>query len=200
MSWCGPLWVHLVWDFLWLYAYFLHQVREVSHHYFFHIGFSISCSPSGTSMMWMSVCLSQSLLKLPSFFLDSFFLFAVSIGYFLLYYLPKLCCDPLFHLLHCWFSDVFFISVNVFFVSHWFFMFFISLFVFPISLFKFSLSLPTCLQNLMRIFMTITLNSLSSRWLIFILFRVFFPGVLCFGGTYSLSLHFCLCVSMYYWK
>ena len=54
VPWCGPLWIHLVWDslcFLDLHVYFFHQIREVF--IIFSNRFPISCSfsSSGTSMM-----------------------------------------------------------------------------------------------------------------------------------------------------
>ena len=78
MSWCGPLWVQLVWDslcFLDLCVYFLHQIGKFSF-IIFSNKFSISCSfssPSGIPMIQMLVHLemSQRLLR-PSSFLKFF--------------------------------------------------------------------------------------------------------------------------------
>ena len=106
-SWCGPLWVHLIWDslyFLDLYVYFLHQVRVVLS--FFH-RFSNSCSPSSlssTTMLQMLVPLKLSpmLLILFSFWI----LFAILIGCFILPYLPNYWFSPLLHFLYCLFSVI----------------------------------------------------------------------------------------------
>ena len=75
VSWCGPVWVHLVWDslcFLNLHVYFLHQIREVFF-IIFSNKFSVSCSSSslsGTPMVQMLVGLevSQRFLILSLFF------------------------------------------------------------------------------------------------------------------------------------
>ena len=56
MSWCRPVWIHLVWDFLCfldLYVCFLSQVGAFFSYHFFKKGlclFSLS-SPSETSIM-----------------------------------------------------------------------------------------------------------------------------------------------------
>ena len=63
--------------FLGLHVYFLHQTGEVFLHYFFKqiFHFLLFLFSSGTPMIWMLECLklSQRLLSLSSFFLDSCF-------------------------------------------------------------------------------------------------------------------------------
>ena len=79
VSWCGPLWVHLVWNsmnFPDLYVYFFHQVEGVSCHYFFKWVFNFLLSlfsfwhPRDVNGGMLEVVLESPYIVLN--FLDSF--------------------------------------------------------------------------------------------------------------------------------
>ena len=77
VSWCGPLYIHLVWDCLcFLNLYVFTKVGKFSFIIFSNkLSISCSSSPSDTPVIWMLVCLkmSQKLLTLSSFFFNYFF-------------------------------------------------------------------------------------------------------------------------------
>ena len=172
VSWCGPLWVHLVWDslgFLYLYVYFLNQGKEVFCHYVFTLVL-IPCSPSspsGAPMIQMLICLklSERLLILSSFF------FLFWLGIFCFFNIPNCWFDPWFHLLYCWFPIMYSSLLTGSF------LYFLVLFLFPIPLLIFLLSSSTPSLRSLRIFITNVLNSIPGRLLVSTLysgFKIFF--------------------------
>lgn len=81
MSWCGPLWFHLVWEslyFLDLGVCFLSWLREVFNYYYFKYvicPFSFSSSSEGP-IIWMLLCSMMSLWSLnPSSYFKILFSF-----------------------------------------------------------------------------------------------------------------------------
>ena len=89
------------------------------------VGFLLFLFSSGTPMMWMFVHLklSQRLLLLSSFFLDSFFSLLFWMIVFLLPYILNSWFDSQFYPLLLLISyKLFFISVSVSFISDWIFL------------------------------------------------------------------------------
>ena len=96
MPWCRYLWVHLFWDlcssYNWISVFL--QVHKVVKHNFM---------PSETLIMWtlVDLMLSQRSFKLFSYFLIYFFLFAILITCFPLFFLPDGLCVLLYPLICC---------------------------------------------------------------------------------------------------
>ena len=175
MSWCGSLWVQLVWDslcFLDLYVIPFTKLWTFSFITFsnkFSITWSFS-SPSGITMIRMLVCLklSQRLLNLSSFF-GFFFLLVVLIGCFLLPYVWNHWFDSVSSTLLLFPCKLFFISISESFVSDW--VFFYAAEVLTLS-----------------ILITSVFNSVSDRLLMSILFSSF-SGVLICSFIWAMFLH-----------
>ena len=125
MSWCGPLWAHLVWDCLCFLdldvfpfpgwgSFQLLFLQIIS------LPFPLNSSPSGTPTRLMLVCLILSQIILIS--LISFF---CSVGWFPLLCLADCWSIPLYHLIYCWFHLVYFILFYFYlfyFWLHWVFV------------------------------------------------------------------------------
>ena len=123
MSWCGSLWVHLVWNplcFLYL------DIWEVfSHNFIKYPLYSFLFSPSGTPKMQMLVhlMLSQKFLKLSSLFTMFYFLlFLLGNFHYSIFQITYMfyITSSLVNSLQCIF---FFISVIVFSSAGWFFFY-----------------------------------------------------------------------------
>ena len=96
--------VYLVWDslnFLNLYVYFLHHIREVFYQYFFNSLFFLFSFFTPIVQMLVCLKLNQRPLTLSSFGEgEILFSFSLLFGYFLLPYIPNSWFDSLLHLIY----------------------------------------------------------------------------------------------------
>ena len=133
MSWCGPLWVLLVWDslsFLDMYVYFLHEIED-----FFFIIFQINFQILLFLISFWHPCdLDVGTFKLvpkfpkpqKNFFLNFYFLilFQLHVSFFLLFQILDLSPDFLpFTVVSCVFFSI---SLSIAFTSSFFYSYTLS--------------------------------------------------------------------------
>ena len=176
---CGFILVCDSLQFLDLYVYFLHQVREVFSHYFFKYSFWHSYD--------VNVVVLDDVPEVP----ETIFIFKN-----LLYFC---CCDwgfsaTLFSKLLILSSDssnLMLIPYSICFISEWFF------FMVSTSLYKFSLNSPILSLSLFSMLMACVLNSASSKLLssiCLVLFMEFLSFVTClFVSSFWLPPCVCFC-------